>query len=115
MNALSFSHAGLMLPFLKTRRWVAMSHIVRLEGVGNYTTCYFVDGSQLLTALSLKVLADRLPEGAFLRTHRKHLVNRAFIAAIQRHDATVQLANGDRITIARRRAEPLFRAFSLNS
>ncbi len=111
MNALSFPKSGLLLPFDKERRWIALTQIVRLEGEGNYTTCIFADGSQLVVALTLKRLANRLPDGQFLRSHRKHLINRAFIEAVQRHTATIQLANGDCVSIARRRANGLFHAF----
>jgi DNA-binding LytR/AlgR family response regulator len=106
------SDVGLWLPFQKTRKWVSWAQIVRLEGVGNYTTCYFLDGSQLLTALSLNVFADRLPDEATLRTHRKHLVNRLHVVAVSFALSDVLLSNGERIPIARRRI-PTFRTTRL--
>lgn len=94
---------GLFLPFSLGRHWVLLSQIVRLEGVGNYTTCYFLDGSELLAALSLKVFANRVPAGSLLRSHRKHLLNRQYIEAVSAAELTVLLTNGERIPIARRR------------
>jgi DNA-binding LytR/AlgR family response regulator len=97
------SETALRLPFQEGGRWVSFDQIVRLEGVGNYTSCVFAGGSALLVALTLRRLADRIPAGAFVRPHRKHLVNRAFIVRIRRDDPVVQLTNGERLEIARRR------------
>ncbi|MCY7358484.1 MAG: LytTR family transcriptional regulator, partial [Rudanella sp.] len=83
--------------------WVALLQILRLEGDCNYTHCFFTDGTQLLVALSLKRLADRLPAGSFIRSHRKHLINRQYIGAVHAIEYAVTLTNGDRIAIARRR------------
>ncbi len=97
------SPTALCLPFQSGRRWVDLTAIVRLEGVGNYTTCVFADGSALLVALTLRCLQDRIPAGLFVRTHRKHLINRAHVARVQSRRYVVQLTNGDRVDIARRR------------
>ena len=83
---------------------MAFSQIVRLEGIGNYTTCVFADGTRLLVALTIKRLNDRIPPGAFLRLHRKHLVNRGYVAASQPDEYWLRLTNGDMVAIARRRA-----------
>jgi two-component system, LytTR family, response regulator len=103
------SAEALLLPFRGSRRWVAFSQIVRLEGIGNYTTCVFADGSRLLVALTLKRLHDRMPPGAFLRLHRKHLVNRGYVATNQPDEYWLRLTNGDRVAVARRRAETVLR------
>ena len=97
------SPTALWLPFQRGRRWVNLTEIVRLEGVGNYTTCVFADGSALLVALTLRCLQDRIPAGLFVRPHKKHLVNRAHVASVQTRTFAVQLTNGERVEIARRR------------
>jgi two-component system, LytTR family, response regulator len=99
------SPTALWLPFQRGRRWVDLHTIVRLEGVGNYTSCIFADGSALLVALTLRCLQDRIPAGLFVRPHKKHLVNRAHVASVQPRTYAVQLTNGDRVEIARRRVE----------
>ena len=103
-TSLLSSATALLLPFRGSRRWVALSEIVRLEGIGNYTTCVFADGSRLLVALTIKRLNDRMPPGAFLRLHRKHLVNRGYVATNQPDEYWLRLTNGDTVAIARRRA-----------
>lgn len=103
IRCISFSEAGLFLPFPQGRRWVLVSHIVRLEGAGNYTYCHFTDEPPLLAALSLKVLAGRLPGGALVRSHRKHLLNPLYIEAVSPANLKVVLTTGERLPVARRR------------
>ncbi len=95
---------ALRLPFNEGHRWVDLRQIVRLEGIGNYTTFFFADGSTLLVAITIKRLQNRMPTGTFVRLHRKHLVNRSHVASIQPLLLTVRLTNGDSLKIARRRA-----------
>ncbi|KAB7728618.1 LytTR family transcriptional regulator [Rudanella paleaurantiibacter] len=94
---------ALQLPFFNCRQWVSCSDIVRFEGVGNYTRCYFRDGSKILVARSLKVLSGRLPDGAFVRVHRKHLLNVQFIRSLSVAFCQVIMSNGEQIPVARRR------------
>jgi two-component system, LytTR family, response regulator len=95
--------SSLRLPFSSHRRWIDLAHIVRLEGEGNYTTCVFSDGSYLMVAVTLKRLANRLPDGQFVRLHRKHLVNRQFVKALGPGKTSLHLTNGDHVAISRRR------------
>jgi two-component system, LytTR family, response regulator len=46
---------------------------------------------------------QHLPAEMFLRTHRTHLVNKNFIAKIFLSAQHVQLLNGEKINISRRR------------
>lgn len=100
---------ALLLPFHTGRRWVSLQQIVRLEGEGNYTQFFFADGSRLVVALTLKRLLARLPTGQFVRLHRKHVVNWAFIAGIRQRNHVVVLFTGDEISIARRRLPSLMK------
>ncbi|KAB7731250.1 LytTR family transcriptional regulator [Rudanella paleaurantiibacter] len=95
--------AGLELPFPKGRRWVPLSAILMLEGTSNYTLLHFRDGSQLLVAITLKSLSDRLPAGSFARPHRKYMFNWQYIKMVHRPDNEVVLVGGIRLPIARRR------------
>lgn len=101
----TLSPTALYLPFQAGQRWVDFRQIVRLEGVGNYTNCVFADGSQLLVALTLKCLQERIPSGLFLRSHRKHLINRTHVTTVHRPTSAVLLTNGERLSIARRRLD----------
>jgi two-component system, LytTR family, response regulator len=94
---------ALLLPFPSGRRWVGLHQIVRFEGQTNYTIIFFTDGTHLLVALTMKRLLERMPANQFVRIHRKHLVNKAFIAHTQSTAFMLDLSNGDSVAIARRR------------
>ncbi|MBC7569387.1 MAG: LytTR family transcriptional regulator [Spirosoma sp.] len=98
------SPTALLLPFEKGHRWINLDEIIRLEGIGNYTSCIFADGSALLVALTIRRLQDRIPAGLFVRPHKKHLLNRAYVAGVHPNMGAVSLTNGDRVAMARRRA-----------
>jgi DNA-binding LytR/AlgR family response regulator len=100
---------ALRLPFRAGRQWIDFQEIIRLEGEGNYTVCFFADGSRLLVALTLKRLLARIPAGLFVRLHRKHVVNRAFITGVRAAAHLVDLSNGDAVSISRRRVGTLKR------
>ncbi len=106
---------GLYLPFLKGRRWVPLARIVRLEGIGNYTRVFFTDGTDLLVALTLKVLEDRLPAETMIRPHRKHLLNWQYVRAVHPILQEVMLYNGERFSLARRRVSEVSQAYRLRS
>lgn len=105
---------SLTLPFPHGRQQVPLSQIVRFEGVGNYTYCYFLNESPLLVALSLKIIQGRLPADAFIRTHRKHLLNTQHIQAVLTARWTILLTTGEQFPVARRRVS-LLRLKSLTS
>jgi two-component system, LytTR family, response regulator len=93
---------GLWLPYLPKRIWTSFDRIVRLEGQGNYTIVHLSDGSNLLVALTLKRLIARLPAPAFVRLHRKHIINRQYVVAFQPNHQQVCLEAGQSIRISRR-------------
>lgn len=96
------TNEGLWLPYLLKRRWVSFDRIVRLEGQVNYTLVYLSDGSQVLVALTLKRFVERLPTPVFVRLHRKHIVNRQYVASFQPIRQQVCLEAGETIGISRR-------------
>ncbi len=66
-----------------------------------------------MVALTIKRFHDPMPPGAFLRLHRKHLVNRGYVATNQPDEYWQRLTNGDRVAVARRRAETVLRETKL--
>jgi two-component system, LytTR family, response regulator len=88
----------------KGTQLLQFENIVRIESNSNYCKIFFSDNSYPLTVS--KVLCwfeQHLPAEMFLRTHRTHLVNKKFIAKIFLNGQHVQLINGDKINISRRR------------
>jgi two-component system, LytTR family, response regulator len=88
----------------KGAQQLQFENIVRIESKSNYCKIFFADNSYPLTVA--KVLCwfeQHLPAEMFLRTHRTHLVNKNFIAKIFLSAQHVQLLNGEKINISRRR------------
>lgn len=76
--------------------------ITRLEAEGSYTRFFFLNRKPLLASRVLKDFDGMLQAQGFIRTHKTHLVNRAFVRAIH-PDGFLELADESRIEISRRR------------
>jgi two-component system, LytTR family, response regulator len=78
------------------------SHIVRVESSSNYSRVFFTNRPPLLVCKILQWFEDMLPMDSFVRVHRSHLVNRAFIA--DRPSETYLLLQGGQVVpVSRRR------------
>ncbi|MEZ0486773.1 LytR/AlgR family response regulator transcription factor [Fibrella aquatica] len=106
-----FHMSDVTLPFWGYRKAMPMHKIVRLEGEGNYTIFHFSDGTKLIVSLTLKKMASRLAPDVFARPHKKNIVNMLYLEESNPHrnQLTVQLTNGDRIDVSRRKASCFFR------
>ncbi|WP_235299053.1 LytR/AlgR family response regulator transcription factor [Portibacter marinus] len=82
--------------------FASVKHIIRAEGFSNYTKIFRDNGKSILTAKTLKEYEKLLKPFGFLRTHKSHLVNPAFLHSISKN-AVIILKNGDLIPIAKRR------------
>lgn len=78
------------------------AQIVRIEGSSNYSRVFFIKGPSLLVCQILKWFEDLLPAGLFIRVHRSHLVNRAFITE-RPAETYLVLLNGETIPVSRRK------------
>jgi two-component system, LytTR family, response regulator len=88
----------------KALQQLVVNNIVRVESKSNYCKIFFADNSHPLTvSKTLRLVAQHLPADMFLRTHRTHLVNKNFIAKIFLSRQHVELLNGEKINISRRR------------
>ncbi|HEX2683323.1 MAG TPA: LytTR family DNA-binding domain-containing protein [Ferruginibacter sp.] len=87
--------------------------IVRIEASSNYSKLYFSNGNTLLTAKVLKWFEERLPQQAFTRLHRSHLVNNGFLRSNQKTANAFELKNGKIIQVSRRRKKQVLLKFSL--
>ncbi|MCW5921216.1 MAG: response regulator transcription factor [Saprospiraceae bacterium] len=80
------------------------SEIVRLEAMGAYTQIHLANKRHLLVSKTLGEYEELLREHGFLRTHKSHLVNRAFVSFLD-HEGFVVLRDGVRVEVSRRRKE----------
>jgi len=80
------------------------SQLVRVEAISNYSKLYFSNGKTLVVAKVLAWFEARLAEQGFLRLHRSHLVNRAFIVRfVQQRQQVAILYNQEMVAVAKRK------------
>lgn len=53
---------------------IALADITYIEGLDNYIKIHLSTGKNLLVRMSMKSIADKLPEGEFIRVHRSYIV-----------------------------------------
>ena len=73
-------HKQVVLPTLNGFELVRMQDIIRLQGNGNFTDVYLVDGSKKMVCRFLKHFTELLPY-PFLRVHKSHIINLNFVKA----------------------------------
>lgn len=78
--------------------------IIRCEALGNYTRFYATSSKQHVVAKTLGEYDELLAPYGFIRTHKSHLVNSAFVSYID-HDGFMILNDNSRVEISRRRKE----------
>lgn len=84
--------------------YVEPARIVRFSGAGDYVEVHLQDGRSGLYDGSLAALEGELPPD-FIRVHRSHIVNAAFIEALERDPAgtgRLQLSGGSEVPVSRR-------------
>jgi len=74
----------------------------------------YTGSGRFLADHSLNHYQERLQAAGFFRSHRAHLVNLAFVTAIHKGfkgDYVIELKNGSRVDLSRRKAPPLKKKF----
>jgi two-component system LytT family response regulator len=92
----------LRLRHCKGRLVVQAELVVRVESCSNYSRIYFIHRKPLLVSKILYWFQEILPEDQFVRVHRSHLINKAFV---KNKDSMnyVELKTGELIPVSRRR------------
>lgn len=80
------------------------SEIMHCEALSNYTRFYLQNGRHFITSKTLKEYTELLESYGFIRTHKSHLVNKAFIAFIDT-DGYIHLKDSSKIELARRKKD----------
>jgi len=83
---------------------VSTDKITHCSGAGDYVELYFADGSKRLHNGSLNDMEAELPS-AFLRVHRSHIVNTAFVESLKRESSGVGrlcITTGEIVPVSRR-------------
>ena len=83
---------------------VPVDQITHCSGAGDYVELNFVDGGKRLHGGSLNELETELPS-AFIRVHRSHIVNTAYIESLQREPSgtgRLRIVSGAFVPVSRR-------------
>lgn len=94
----------LALPTREGIFFLMPAEIIRCEAAGNYTKFFITDDRRHLTSRTLGEYDDLLSPYHFIRTHKSHLVNKAFISYVD-HGGFVILKDNTRVEVSRRRKE----------
>jgi len=96
----------LALPIQDGYTFVDIERVLRIEGSGNYSTLYFIEGRPLTISKNIKYLEDRLPVDTFFRPHTSHLINLQAIKRYLRTDGgSIEMQDGCVVPLSRRRKE----------
>ncbi|MCX6216034.1 LytTR family DNA-binding domain-containing protein [Spirosoma sp.] len=87
------------------RQFFAVSDLVYLQAVANYSWLNWADGKRMLMPRTLKYYSPQLPTELFIRLHRNCVVNRHFVERLERTDTggLVHLTTGEVLPVSRRR------------
>lgn len=92
----------LAVPTTSGALFFSPAHIIRLQGEGNYTQFYLLNNKTYLSAKTMKEYGEILVQHNFIRIHKSHLVNRAFIESYH-NEGTIILHNKIRLPVSRQR------------
>jgi two-component system LytT family response regulator len=106
MEALAITHHTSDRQYITmaaTRRFdqIPVAQIIRIEGWSNYSKVYLADGRKFVVARVLKKFQQQLEHHLFIRAHNSHLVNRRYIHSYATEPQTLQLVNGECISVSR--------------
>lgn len=94
----------LALPAREGVHFLYPHEIIRCEALSAYTKFYTTNNRQLMSSKNLGEYEELLAPYHFIRTHKSHLVNKAFISFID-HEGFITLKDSTKIEVSRRRKE----------
>ncbi len=91
-------------------RFYAIDEIMRLEGDRNYTNFHLTKNRKYLSSKTLKEYEEILGEKGFVRVHKSHMVNSAFVNSVTA-DGRIMMKDGTDVEISRRRFSEIRKIF----
>lgn len=86
--------------------FVAPSEVIRCEGDNNYSRFFFVHNKPFLVSRTLKEYDELLSEHGFIRVHKSHLVNKAYVQKYDR-EGNLWMSDGSHVPVSRRNREKI--------
>ena len=92
------------MPYLNRTIFISADDVLCLQGEGNYTFLHTRDRKRYLVSKTLKEFEKTLDGSIFLRVHKSHIINVAYVqrSAFSK-ERQVRLADGREVAISRRR------------
>lgn len=85
---------------------IHVSEILRCESDNYYTNFFFTDGTKLLVSKTLKENEKMLKDHNFIRPHKSHLINVAYIKGYMKNDGGyILMSDNSKVPVSRRRKE----------
>ncbi len=106
-------HYKLALPSSGEIKYVDVRDIIRMEGERNYTRFHLKGEQTFLSSKTLKEYETILKEHAFVRVHKSHLVNLAYVEKYDRQ-GWLLMHGGTAIEVSRRKKEYLMTRLRAN-
>jgi two-component system LytT family response regulator len=86
--------------------FIDVSEIMLLEADGSYCHVVLKNGTKVLVSKKLKFFEDLLRNRTpFFRAHRSFIINLNYIKKYLRGESTIEMDNGDNLTLARERKQ----------
>lgn len=92
------------------RHKIRIQDIISFEGNSNYTTIFYNDGTHHLFGYTLGFFEKKYESSPdFLRIHKSTIINKKYIKHVETENKNgfVQLTNGKRFEVSRRRIQVL--------
>ena len=86
--------------------FVSTDTITFMEGEGNYTYIYTINGKKYLVSKTLKSLAMNLNSN-FIRVHKSYLINTNFVVERIEDDRMLRMSCGREINVSRRKIKEI--------
>lgn len=86
--------------------FVIPSEIIRCEGDNNYSRFIFREGKPFLVSRTLKEYDELLTDHGFIRVHKSHLVNKAYVQRYDR-EGNLWMSDGSHVPVSRRNRDKI--------
>jgi len=81
--------------------------IIRLEADSSYTHIFLTNGKRFTASKTLKYMEEMLDGQGFLRTHKTHLINTAYLRQVNADHSIVTMSDGSAVEVARRKKDEI--------
>lgn len=81
--------------------------IIRLEADSSYTHIFLTNGKRFTASKTLKYMEEMLEGQGFLRTHKTHLINTAYLRQVNADHSMATMSDGSEVEVARRKKDEI--------